>query len=391
MSLIANMLIVGTIKECNGKVYLEGKDIFDNNIKLYFINQDKKNINLIDLISNFKIILNNNNILDPIIIDNIINNIINGNEPLLIKNALGKLNIYNCIISKNNIELLNKKSCLLNMDIKKKINNNFKSSTIHNLLYDNYHYDFSISINKNNNINTINRFFEIINNNIDLDKFNKSTFNIGIKELDFVKKLTMDSNDIYDIIELRNIARKTSYNNLLKDKFYELFYKLEEDSLILDQFIDLKSKLSSNPKDTIKSIKELINKYGLNNCPIFLNFKVKFNNNIKEDFIIFLNKNITSVLNFYYNTSKDEIKDLIAVKDGHKILFKKDFLNSLYLNNIVFSLLLPEDTDTFKITKLYSYNRYNKRLINNISSYGITSNIINNIEDYIEDKKGYRS
>lgn len=385
MSLIVNMFIKGNIKENNNKSFLEGKDVFNNILKIYFINEEKNNINLKELKQKLKNILNKNNIIDDMIIENKIENILNGKEGFIIKNALGKNDNFNCIFNNESIMLIDKNDAIINIDIKKKDNQFFKSSTIYDLFNKKDLYiDYSSSLNEYNNINIINRFFNIVENNLIMDNPNVNFFKLGIKELEFLKKLEILDFDIFtkykDYEELKKYARKVGYNNLLKNDFFNKFYKLEEESILIDQFI--KAKETNN----FKEIKLLINKYGLENCPVFLNFKIKFNVESKELFKNFVIKNLESILNFYFNSVSSEIQNKIGKKVDNKIIYKDEFLKSLYLNNLIFKLKIPSDSDTFKVSKLYAYNNYNKRYLNNFTKFGMTSNLLQKIEEYVKNE-----
>lgn len=380
MDIKLNSIICGKIIEQKNKTILIGKNLYNENVKIYFVNNNKENISILQF-KNYLLehLLENNEIGL-----NIYNNILNGNQYLLIKKIINS----NCILNIENIQLLNNNNFLINMDIKKKINEKFQSTTIFDFINnEDNEYDYSISLCNNNNINSINRIFEIIKNNLNINK-NIKPFNLGIQELVFIKK--MDHNlykklNFKNIIELKNFAKEKGYLNFLKEYAYEYFYKLEEEAKLIDLFLNYKNELNNNNFEIIETIKNTINQYGYNNCPIHINFKIKINKNNNKDFNTFILNNINSLLTTYYYLSNNDYKNKLGKIIDNKIIFNNNILDRIYLNNLIFTINVQNDNNDFKITKIYGYNKYNKRFINNVSNYGISSYIIDNLNNILKD------
>ena len=171
------------------------------------------------------------------------------------------------------------------MDIKKIIIQNeekkYKSATLYDLInHKENKFDYSISIDEINNINNINKIFRIIENNIEINNSIKP-FNYGIKEIQFLEKLGEKpylKMKMQNIEELKKFFNIYGYKKTLKEYFFEYFYKLEEEAELIDLFKFYKQELNQGNFEVIQEIKKTICRYGLNNCPIHLNYKIKINN-----------------------------------------------------------------------------------------------------------------
>lgn len=372
MNIQLNSIISGKIVEQKNKTILIGKNIYNESINIYFVNENNKNIN----INEFNNYMLNNILTNDEFGLNTLNNIINGNQYIVVKKIINN----NCILSINNIQILNNNNVLINMDIKKKVNNKFQSTTIFDFINNkNNEYDYSISLCNNNSINNINRIFEIIKNNIEINKSIKP-FNLGIKELFFIKKLDKDlykKLNLENVLELKKLINNMGYLNFIKEHSFDLFYKLEEEAKLIDLFIYYKTELNNNNFEIIEQIKNTINQYGYNNCPIHINFKMKINHNNNNDFNTFILNHINNLIDNYYY--------IINKKLDNKLIINNNILDRIYLNNLILTINIQNDNNDFKITKIYGYNKYNKRFINNVSNYGLSSYVSNNLNDLLKD------
>lgn len=389
MNILTNVILLGKIIEEKNKCVFIGKNNFKKDLKIYFLNENKKNING----KEFKeIILNLYN--DYEIGINKFNNIVNGNQYFVIKNCIKtKDNIYNCIINNQNIELINNNNLIINMDIKKIIEKNkekkYKSATLYDLINHKVNkFDYSVSIDEINNINNINKIFRIIENNIKINNTTKP-FNYGIKEMQFLEKLGEKpylKMKMQNYEELKKFFNLCGYKNALKEYFFEYFYKLEEEAELIDLFMKYKQELNKKNFSIINDIKKTIFRYGLNNCPIHLNYKIKINNKYIEEFNDFILNYIIYILEFYYNSLNELDKCKYGYQDKNgKIIFNKNILKKIYLKDLIYYIQIPEDKEDFKITKIYIYNNYGKRYLYNISNFGLSTIILDKLEELLKD------
>lgn len=389
MNVLTNVILLGKIIEEKDKCVFIGKNNFKKDLKIFFLNEKKKNINGKEF---KKIILNKFDDFDLGI--NKLNSIVNGNQYFIIKNCIKiKENIYNCIINEKTIELISNKNLIINMDIKKIIPENeerkYKSASLYDLLnHKENKFDYSISIDEMNNINNINKIFKVVENNIEINKTIKP-FNYGIKEMQFLEKLGESpylKMKMKNYEELRSFFKLCGYKKALKEYFFEYYYKLEEEAELIDLFINYKIELKKENFSIINEIKKTIIRYGLNNCPIHLNYKIKINNNYVNEFNTFILNYITYILEFYYNNLNelDKCKYGYENKDG-KIIFNKNILKKIYLKDLIYCIQIPKDKEDFKTTKIYIYNNYGKRYLYNISNFGLSTIILDKLEELLKD------
>lgn len=382
MGVLTNVILIGKIIEKNNKSMFLGKTIFNKEMKIYFLDDNKKNMSL----SSFKeLILSMYESFEIGI--NIYNNIINGNQYVIIKNCLGNDGVYNSIINFKTLEILKQNNLIINMDIKKLINNNYRTLTLYDLINNkDLVLDYSVSIDNLNNIRNINKIFDLVENNIEINK-NFKPFNLGIKELQYLNKLGNEPHKkmkFNSIEELKTFSRMYGYENTLKEYYFEYFYKLEEESKLIDLFLKFKKELTNNNFEIIKDIKSTILQYGLKNCPIYINYKIKINQNFRLDFNTFILNYIKYILNFYYNVVDEDKKHKLGYVSNNEIIFNEHILKNIYINDLIYTLSIPDDNEDFKITKLYGYNNYGKKFINNISNFGLSSSILEKLDELIK-------
>lgn len=385
MNILTNIILLGKIIEKKNKCIFIGKNTFNKNMTIYLLDKNKNNMNL----KSFKeIILSmfNDNELGI----NKFNNIINGNQYFVIKNCIRiNDNSYNSIIDNNSIEIINNNHLIINMDIKKISHNTYRSGTLFDLINNkNNKFDYSISIDNINNIKNINNFFNIINNNIIINNSIKP-FNLGIKELEFLQKLGNEpykKHNMKSFEELKKFFRLNGYKNSLKTYFFEFYYKLEEEATLIDLFIKFKNELNQENYEYLKDIKNTIIRYGLNNCPIHLNYKIKINKNYINDLNDFILNHLMYSLKFYFNNLNENDKLKYGyIDENNNIVFHDKILKKIYLKDLIYYIQIPKDKNDFKITKIYIYNNNGKKFLYNISRFGLSSIILDKLENLLKD------
>lgn len=340
MKTMANIMLSGKIVKKNNKLYLIATTIFNKKIEVLLL--EDKNTELTENKLNLK--LNQE-------YDLILKNIIETKDKRL-------LSIFN-----NNYELLNKDLFLFNLKIKVIKNGKYISATIKDVYNEEVsNLDLSFSINKN-----IDNYY--INKIIDNFKNENNIFSFGVQEINFIKELQeVDKYNLFNIEDLIEIAKKNGYVDLLKTNFPNIkddTYYIQKAKFI-DKFVYYKKELSKNNFKVLDDIKNILNENKYKELPIFINLKLRYSLEDKKNLISFIKREYEKIKSYYsiFHNNLD-----------YNIIEKEIYLNDIILSS---NLKSKENLNNIKICN------ENRLFLYNVSKFGLTSNILDQINNFIK-------
>lgn len=344
MNTMVNIVLCGTIEKIKNKLYFNSQSIFNKQLKIELLKDKETHITEEEL---------------RIQLNDYFESVSKGTTSIILKNIIEtKDGRYLTIINQNSFEILNKDLMLFNLKIKTIKNGKYLTSTILDLYNENIeNLDLSFSINKETDFQYIEKIINTFENE-------RSSYSFGIQELNFIKELISKYDYInLSLIDLKNIAKNIGYESLVR-----VYFKGIEDidltkSKLVDDFIYYKSELKNKNFSVLPRIKESIREHGYGNIPIFLNIKVRSAMSDKILLINFIKYEYEKIKLFYQKFNKNVDFDLIE--------------KEVYVNDIIVSSNLKNKQNINNVSIVNN----NRLLLGNLSRYGLTSTILEQINE----------
>ena len=340
MKTMANIMLSGKIVKKNKDLYLIATTIFNKKIEILLLEDKNKELT-----------------------ENKLNLKLNQEYDLILKNIIETKDKRLLAIFNDNYELLNKVLFLFNLKIKVIKNGRYISATIKDVYNEEVsNLDLSFSINKN-----IDNYY--INKIIDNFKNENNIFSFGVQEINFIKELQeVDKYNLFNIEDLINIAKKNGYMKLLKNNFPSIKEEITyiKKAQFIDNFLYYKKELSQGNLKVLEDMKKILNENKYKDLPIFINLKLRYSLEDKKNLISFIKREYEKI-KFYYSIFHNNLDYNVIEKE-------------IYLNDIILSSNL-KDKENFNNIKICNNN---KLFLHNVSKFGLTSNILDQINDFIE-------
>lgn len=340
MKTMANIMLSGKIVKKNEKLYLIATTIFNKKIEILLLEDKNKELT-----------------------ENKLNLKLNQEYDLILKNIIETKDKRLLTIFNDNYELLNKDLFLFNLKIKVIKNGRYISATIKDVYNEEVsNLDLSFSINKN-----IDNYY--INKIIDNFKNENNIFSFGVQEINFIKELQeVDKYNLFNIEDLINIAKKNGYMKLLKNNFPSIKEEITyiKKAQFIDNFLYYKKELSQGNLKVLEDMKKILNENKYKDLPIFINLKLRYSLEDKKNLISFIKREYEKI-KFYYSIFHNNLDYNVIEKE-------------VYLNDIILSSNL-KGKENFNNIKICNNN---KLFLHNVSKFGLTSNVLDQINDFIE-------